>query len=44
MVDAMFKGIFYSYFKNYSSKFINKLVKIEASTTSSSFGKPEIKD
>lgn len=38
----MFKGIFYSYFKNYSSKFINKLVKIEASTTSSSFGKPII--
>ena len=38
MTEDIFKGIFYSYFTNHSSKHINRLVKIKASSTN--FGNP----
>lgn len=42
MTEDMFKGLFYSYFKNYSSKHISKLVKITASTTNTVYQAPII--
>ena len=38
MSEDIFKGVFYSYFMNHSTKHINRLVKIKASSTH--FGKP----
>ena len=38
MTEDIFKGIFYSRFMHYSSKYINKLVKIKANSTN--FGNP----
>ena len=38
MSEDIFKGVFYSYFMNHSTKHINRLVKIKANSTH--FGKP----
>ena len=42
MTDDLFKGLFYSYYKKYSTSFINKFVKIEASSTNPTLGQPRV--
>ena len=42
MTTDIFKGVMYSYFKNYSSESINKLVKIKASSTNANVGQANV--